>query len=384
MADRMKTILINGRFLTQRLTGVQRYAREMTRALGRMARARYRVLVAAPCGAVDTHSLGVEVLEDSSYRIGEASSVWVGSFWQHWRLPALVKSTGADLLWSPCNVGPLWPKRHVVTIHDAAVFAGPAWYSWSFGTYYRLLVPRLGHQATRVVTDSAFSKAELIRYGVADPSRIAVVGAGVGPEFHPGVLRGDAAKPYVLTLGSRDPRKNVRTLVAAWRLLPVDIKQGAVLRIAGEDAGSFPSEGLGLLPPDVEILGGVPQNDLPALYAGARAFIFPSLYEGFGLPPLEAMACGTPVLASDIPALREVCGDAALYCDSLDAQKLADALARLLTDDGELEARLRPAGIARARAFGWDRAASALLRVFDEILHGAPAPAGRRTEAAIR
>lgn len=377
----MKTVLINGLFAAQRTTGVQRYAREMVRALGRRAGDGIRFLLAVPGGVRPPE--GVDVVSDDAFS-GGASGSWRGPVWQQGRLPRLMERTGADLLWSPCNLGPLTVQRQVVTIHDASVFAGPEWFSWPFRTYYRVLLPQLGRRGAHVVTDSAFSKAELARYGVAAADDISVVYPGVSPDFRPGAADGARPrKPYVLTLGSRDPRKNVRTLLEAWGKVPAAAKAGRVLLVAGGEGPAFASEAVGTVPEDVSFTGFVSDEALPALYAGADAFVFPSLYEGFGFPPLEAMACGTPVLSSGSASLPEVCGEAALTCDPRDAGGMAAQLGRMLTDS-ELRAELRREGIARARRFSWERSAEALLGVFDRVLgRSAPDPLRlRRTAAA--
>ncbi len=354
-----RTLAVNGLFLTQPTTGVQRYARELCAHVAQAASARYRIVLISPRrGAVDIPA-GVETVIDET-RL--ASPLWI-----QLRLPLLARRLKADLLWSPTNIGPLAVRRQIVTIFDASVFACPEAFSRVFRRYYRFLLPRLGKRALRVVTISEFSRTELLRFGIAAPGRLDVVPCGVSRAFHAGcdVASWRQKQPYVLSVGSRDPRKNLSTLLEAWGSLPESVRGDRRLLVAGGGGKVFAGEGLHALPPRVELLGRVPDADLPGLYAGAELFVYPSLYEGFGLPPLEAMACGTPVIASRAASLPEVLGDAAEYFDPRDARDLSSCLARVLTSR-EARVHLRAAGLKRALAFTWESAAVQMLRILDD------------------
>jgi len=209
--------------------------------------------------------------------------------------------------------------------------------------WQKRLLPLIARRARRVITVSEFSRRELRELlGV----EAAVVPGGVDPRFAPGPK---ADPPYVLCVASHTARKNLGALVPAARALAAG---GVELRVAGGHRPQFAAEhGLdGLV-----LLGHVPDAELPALYAGAAAFVLPSVYEGFGLPVLEAMAAGTPVVASNTTALPETCGGAALLTDP-EPEAIRDALTRLVRDDAE-RARLSALGVARARAFTWERTA---------------------------
>lgn len=372
-------ILVNGRFMTQRMTGVQRVAHEVTIRLAREGGSA-GVRVALP-------SRGAQVLESSlpdGPALYDDHSILPGNIWQQARLPLIKSRLGARLLWSPCNTGPVFCPGHIVTIHDASVFAGPEWFSRKFGMYYRLLLRALGRTARLVVTDSEFSKEELARYGVAPAHKIRVVYCGVDERFYlngptgPNELKETGSKepydfPYVLSVGSRDPRKNVKGIIGAWDALSKGIKKDLRLVIVGGGTDSFVKEKLagksGAMPEGVHFAGYVPDEDLPALYAGAEAFLFPSLYEGFGLPVIEAMASGCPVITTRAASLPEVAGDAAHYVDPHEPGEMALAIERVL-QDGQYRDVLIGKGIEQARRFSWDRAAREYMDIFKESIRG--------------
>jgi glycosyltransferase involved in cell wall biosynthesis len=363
-------IAINGRFLTKSVTGVERYALEICQALLRRG-ARLKFIVLAPRGELKQRLPGL-VQDDSPLQ---------GHAWEQLRLPLMARRLGARVLWCPCNTAPvLLPvKSLVASIHDASVFAGPEWFNPKFRFLYRWLLPAIGRRAQRIITVSKFSKQELTRYRiVTDPGKVRVVGEGISSliQNH----QGQARKPdegfsgltgerqrYVLALGSINPRKNFERLMLAWKQLPESIKQGRRLLVAGDIQRCFRTSGFAVDADDVAYLGYVSDEEALNLYRGADAFVYPSLYEGFGLPPLEAMACGAPVMVSHAASLPEVCGDAALYCDPFDIEDITRKLAQILTDD-TLRRELVLKGFQQAKKFSWEDAAGQLLSVFDELI----------------
>jgi glycosyltransferase involved in cell wall biosynthesis len=234
----------------------------------------------------------------------------------------------------------------VVVIHDVAALREPSWYSAAYVRWQRFVLPRIARRAMKVVTVSAFSAREVEELlGV----QAAVVPGGVDHDrFRPLADPPRRDRPYVLTVASQTARKNLSALAETARRLSAD---GVELLAVGGSRPQFAGEG-GL---PFRSLGHVDDADLPGLYAGASAFVLPSLYEGFGLPCLEAMACGVPVVCSDRGALPEVCGDAALLVDPLDEAAIADAVLAAIGDDD-----LRRRGIARAAEFSWDRTVTEL------------------------
>lgn len=349
------TIAINARFLTQPLSGVQRFAREVTTAMAALAVAGEapapRLL--APRGAPDSFAgLPVDI-------VGRLS----GQAWEQLDLP---RAAGGDLLLNLGNTAPLMQlRRQAVVIHDAGIFDTSESYSFAFRSWYRTLhlaLPRLG---ARIVTVSDFSRTRLSRRLGLDAARIGVVAEGgehaLRDPADGAVLAKHGLKRhgYALAVGTRAAHKNLDALRDAVALLA---SRGMTLAVAGAaDASVFRGAA------DVDAakaLGRVTDAELRALYENALCLVFPSRYEGFGLPPLEAMWCGCPVLAASAGAVPEVCGDAALWFDAEGPRTPAAALMRLLDEPG-LADDLRARGRARAESFSWPAAARRLLALVD-------------------
>jgi glycosyltransferase involved in cell wall biosynthesis len=333
-----RPIVLNGRAgLRPTVTGVERWAREVIPRLVALAPERYVVL--APPKAVRSRA--------------------AGQAWEQFVLPLQAARLRAAIIFSPANLAPwLWP-RNVVVLHDAAVLRDPDGYSRAYRAWHGRIGSAGARHARRVVTVSEFSRHELVELAGLDPEKMVVIHGGVDGRFRVDADHERVAakhrleRPYVLTVGTDDRRKNLSSLAAlADRLndLSVDL-------VWAGGARSHITNGSEL--PGVRALGYVDEEDLPGLYAGARAFVLPSRYEGFGLPCLEAMACGTPVVAADRAALPETCGGAALLVDPDDAEAVAEAVLRAATDV-QLRARLRAAGLRRAAETTWERAALAI------------------------
>ncbi len=344
------SIAINGRFLTQPTTGVQRFAAEIAGALAALAATgeapKPRLL--APRGAPE-HFAGLPV---------EIVGRFGGQTWEQLELP---RAAGGDTLLNLGNTAPLRRGgRQAVVIHDAGVFDTPESYTAAFRAWYRALHAGLSRSGARIVTVSEFSRTRLSARLGLDPARIAVMPEGgehvtrIAADRETLARHGLRPLGYALAVGTRAAHKNLDSLRGAAALLS---ERGMVLAVAGAvDSAVFggPTDVGGSA---VRALGRVTDAELRALYENALCLLFPSRYEGFGLPPLEAMWCGCPVLASRAGAVPEVCGEAALYFEHAGP---AAALARLLDEPG-LRERLRVAGAARAHAYTWPAAARALL-----------------------
>jgi glycosyltransferase involved in cell wall biosynthesis len=288
-----------------------------------------------------------------------------GHAWEQAALPLLAR--GSPLLFSPANLAPLAAgRRNVVLIHDVAALRRPEAYGRSYAAYQRRLLPAIARRARRVVTVSDFSRGEIAELLHVPREAVEVVPNGVDSRFSPAADPGPSAKrhrldrPYVLVVGTLSARKNLSSLGEASRRLG---ELGVELVLAGSGRGYLRGEEL---PAGIRRLGYVDDSLLPGLYAGARALAMPSLHEGFGLPCLEAMAAGVPVVAVRRGALPETCGDAALLVEP-EPRGLAGALIAAVSDE-DLRSRLREAGLARARRCGWDTAAARADAVLEAAL----------------
>jgi glycosyltransferase involved in cell wall biosynthesis len=324
-------ILLNARAAARpELGGVERWARELAARLPKVGP--YEVI--RPPTAL-------------SHRAGQA--------WEQVVLP--LRARRAALLLNPANLAPVAFPRNVVVIHDAAALRDPTWYSPTYAAVQRRLLPLIAKRARLVITVSEFSRHELRELLGVDAH---VVPGGVDERFRPDANPEPArvalglTRPYVLTVASRTARKNLASLTATARRLET---QGIELIAAGGGRPQFRQEANERT--GVRAVGRVPDQYLPGLYAGAAAFVLPSLYEGFGLTCLEAMACAVPVVAARAGALPEICGDAARYADPRDEAGIADAVDAALGDDSA-----RAAGPARAKQFTWPRT----VRELDALL----------------
>jgi glycosyltransferase involved in cell wall biosynthesis len=276
----------------------------------------------------------------------------------------------ADVLHSPDFIPPFRrPCPAVITVHDLAFLRFPNLLTGESKRYYGQ-IRRAVRSAEAIIAVSDSTAHDLATLAGADPKKVFTIHEAAGPQFQPGPL--PTPPGYLLFVSTIEPRKNLRTLLEAYRLL---LDGGQVqplppLWVAGQKGWLYDESLKAIetlrLSDHVRLLGAVEAAALPGLYQGARLFAMPSLYEGFGLPALEAMACGTPVLAANTGALPEVVGDAGILLPPTDPAAWATAMARVLTDP-VLEAELRWQGRQRAAGFSWDRAARQTLEVYRRV-----------------
>jgi glycosyltransferase involved in cell wall biosynthesis len=351
------TIYINGKFTAQRITGVQRLALGLVEALDNALDAREtpgQWVLLCPPGAMPPLLRRISVQTCGPRRFGL-------HLWEQLVLPWASRSGRLLNLSGPA---PLLKRGQVCMVPDAAVFDQPAAYTNLFVVWYRFLFRRLSASASLLLTISRFSQSRLAqRLGVA-PERLKVVPCAA--THMQAIAQDDTALQrlglihvqYVLAVGSGNPTKNLPALVEAFARVPhPDLR---LVLVGGTNSAVFASGTS--LHEDARVLrtGPISDGQLKSLYANACAFVFPSLYEGFGLPPLEAMSLGCPVVASDAASIPEVCGDAAVYFDPTSVPDMAAAIARVVDDSG-LRADLRRRGTQRFAIFTWDAAARQLL-----------------------
>ena len=340
----MNKVYVNGRYTAHARTGMQYYVHEVSARLdGRME----TIAPAAPLKGARGH------------------------IWEQCVLPVRSRR---GLLWSPNNTGPLAARRHVCTIHDIIPVDHPEWFNPKFAQWYAWLLPKLAARVEHIIAVSHFTKARVVERLRVPPEKVTVVHNGVDGRFaQPDAATVHRAKTalkipfdrYILIVGSVEPRKNVASVLRAWPAISRQ-EPDLGLVVAGSKGSGLVFAGAEL--PEgarnVHYTGYVPHDLLPALYAGAVALVYPSLCEGFGLPPLEAMACGTPVITSMNSSLPEVVGDAAIGIDPAEPDSISDAVVRLAQSD-TLRSSLRERGLLRARSFSWENCADSTWRVLE-------------------
>jgi len=294
-------------------------------------------------------------------------------------VPVLAWRRGLDMLHVQYVRPPLLQIPVVTTIHDISFEKYPDLFSRKEVTQFRMTIPRSARHADKVITISQNSKQDLIEvYGLRDED-VVVTYLGVSSIFSP-VAEGlqeiknkyGIDERYILTVGNLQPRKNLQRLVSAYVRLRdsrPDIKHK--LAIVGKRAWKhdpiIESARQSRWVQDILLTDYVPEDELPVLYSGADLFVYPSIYEGFGLPPLEAMACGAPVITSDRSSLPEVVGDAAIKVNPFDVEAIAASMASVILEPA-IATRLREAGMARAKRFSWETCARETVDVFESVL----------------
>lgn len=342
--------VVNARFLTQKLTGVQRYAIEISKRLKKLDPS---IIFVAPQNILHLHiakELDVQIIGTKT-----------GYFWEQIELPLYLQSISSPLLFSPANMAPIFYKNKIVSLHDIAFVKFPSGFSWKFKLIYRLFIPLILAFSKKIITISQFSKKEIISYYQIKTDKIEVIYNGIDKQFTK--KENQNTEKYILGVSSLDYRKNFKGLIEAFNQISnPELK----FYIIGSDNGAFKSMIKGMYN-NVHFLGRVSDEELVQYYSNALIFIYPSFYEGFGFPPLEAMACGTPVICSNITSLPEVGGDAVVYCDPYNIQDIKEKI-ELVLNDASLQEELKVKGLERAQSFSWDKSAKGHMDVFEEVL----------------
>lgn len=303
----------------------------------------------------------------------------IGWLWNQGALVPHLRRDGMQLLHSQYLLPPRVPCPAIVTIHDITFRLFPQWFPPRACRIMNVLIPLAARTATHIITGSQCSKNDIIKYFGVSEEKITVTPYAAAAQFRP-LLREEAqayivsrypalAAPYLIGIGLRGVRKNVGVVLGAIKMLREQKRwpHGTILALAGSEE-HFPAKELAPVRDVVRFLGFVPDEELPALYGAAQASVYPSLYEGFGLPPLEAMACGCPVLCSDSASLPEVVGDAGILLSPQDCEAWANSLSEVL-NNVDLRDSLKQRGLYRAHDFSWERTARQTREVYRHVIN---------------
>lgn len=348
---------INGRFLTQRITGVQRYASQLTDALATVVNAngsQGRIEIVAPPDATQPDFSSIP------FRTAGTGS---GQWWEQVTLP---DSSGEGII-SLCNTGPLRKRKQVVCIHDTNVFSCPESYSRSFRWYYKSVLPMLGRRTAKILTVSKTSADMLVKCGVARAEKIEVV-----PNGHEHAFGWDASqstllqeqpptRPFALVIGSRAPHKNIQLVHQIAEGLD---QLGVDIYISGGSSSIFSSEQKSPVASNIRFLGYVTDHDLASLYSQALCLLFPSHQEGFGLPLVEAMALGCPVVSSNTSCMPEIVGEHGVLVAPTDPAAWVEAVAAIKSGSVQFN---RQAVATHLKQFSWQRSAEKLYSILESL-----------------
>lgn len=356
-----KNIYIAARFLTQPITGVQRYGIDLSKAIKRLNKEYnkdYNINFVAPKNIIHhdvANFLDVE-------RIGNLK----GQLWDQISILKFLKSKGNPLIINFSNTLPVFYENKIVTIHDIIHLKYPV--SYSYRKYYEVVFPLILKYSKHIITVSEFSKKEISSYFGINEAKISIVYNGVDGKFEPKKLENQ--ERYILGVSSIAYHKNFISLVEAF--LKLKTKGIKLYIVGGLNEKIFGKDSKKILNrvknnDDIEFLGRVDDDKLIELYSNAICFVYPSLYEGFGIPPLEAQACGCPVVLSDIPVFKEIYRDSAVYFNPLDPDDIANKIEEVLNDDN-LRVSLTKKGFENAKKYTWENSAKLFFKVLDKVM----------------
>lgn len=340
--------VVNGRFLTQKPTGVHRYAFEICNKLHELEVDFY---VAIPKKINPDYKFNFRTVQCGSLN---------AHLWEQISLPNYLKQQGNPLLVSFSGCGPLNYSNQIITIHDVSHERHPEWFSKNYCRFYGYMMPRIGKKAHAIITVSEFSKQEIEETLYIPTDKIHVINCSI-PSYHTVDNDNEESaieEKYILSVSSMDPRKNFIRLVEAFDKLK---DKSVKLYIIGMQFKAFNTPDMQkLINENVVLTGYLDDDSLRKMYKNALFSVYPSLYEGFGIPPLESMSYGCPVIVSDIPALREISGDAALYTNPLNVADISFKMDRLI-EDTELRRELSEKGRVQVQKYSWDKSARQVL-----------------------
>lgn len=367
--DKRPVIGLNGRFLVAQRTGVQRSAYWLFKSIIERNTDYNFVLFTGESERYAPEWQRPFVKIVTSALTSRAS--FGNYFWEQFTLPKIAKSYSLDILHNPANLAPLnYKGKSIVHIHDLSFLIEPSWFSLTFRTAYRWLVPRVAKNSSLVITNSNHSKNDLLERLDLSLSKVRLGYWAVDPIFSSLQVPYEKRTHRMLFVGSLEPRKNLSGLLKAFNIFKARNPEcDYVLTLVGCENALFADANydLGEYRNQVEFVGYVSDRDLAALYGNSKMLVYPSFYEGFGFPPLEAMSAGTPVITSWNSSLPEVTGNAALLVNPADPKHIAMQM-ETIYKNGSLALELIELGKKQASHFSWDRVADHVLDIYKDLL----------------
>lgn len=349
-------IYVNARFLCRNITGVDRFAIEICRQL--VQRWPGEFCLVAPKNILHNDiaaELGVKIIGHSC-----------GYFWEQFILPFFLKRQGCPLLLNLCSIAPVLYRNNILTLHDITWVRFPDTFSWRFRAFYNICVPILCRRARHIFTVSEFSRSEISSLYSVNKDRISVLYNAVNEDFSPGNPLNDEGK-YFLAVSSAKANKNFEAIIKAFQIYDSHKSDSNLLIIGDPRSDVFRKINLNLdETPRIKCLGRVSDSSLIDYYRGAEAFIFPSRYEGFGLPALEAQACGAPVVASNTSSLPEILGQSAVLCNPDNPEEIASAMISI-SGNKTLRESLISKGLENVKRFSWAASAEKCMGVLKKF-----------------
>lgn len=360
----MAKISFNGKFLTAGPTAVHLVAEEFILSVNEILMANPELAAELTCEVVtpnrDARALDIPAI--STRNVGKSG-------WQFWEQIELPMHTRKSLLVNFCNLAPLWPKNAITMIHDAQMFAAPQTFTKRESSLYQFLLPKIGRRHKRILTVSEFSKKEIVKWSIAPEEKVTVIHIGGDHALkRPSDAKalekwGLAAGKFVVGLANPRPQKNIKVVLEAMH--SDEFTDTPLVLVGPNGPDEFKAYGLSV-PPNVIFAGYVTDGEMRTLMEEALAFLCPSVLEGFGLPPLEAMFYGTPAICSPESSLPEACGTAAIYADAHDSSAWKAAILELMNDTPEQRANRATSVKQHASTMTWRHAGEKLVSVLME------------------
>jgi len=343
-------IVINTKFLSQKLTGVHRYAIELCQHLP-VKVGDHEIVLAGPKDAV--------MIEELSHFRFEQFGRSKGNLWEQLDLPLFLRKNGCPLLINFSGISPVSYSNKILYIHDLAYLHHPEWFSKRFGMAYNFLLPRNARKAKKVFTVSEYSRQDIIKNYNLDPEKVEVVYAAASDRFVDLNLEKEG---FILMVSSLDPRKNMKRAIEAFLKVDTNYK----LVIIGDKMKSFSNPDLEKFANEERIVftGYISDDELIDYYNRAKIFLYPSLFEGFGIPPMEAQKCGCPAIVADVTCLPEVYGDSVLYCNPFDTDSIKSSIELLISNE-ELRRELIEKGVRSTKRFSWKGSAERFSQIIN-------------------